>query len=111
MRSMASAPASAPWIPVREAYDPDAQVWELYNIDDDFSQAHDLATENPEKLRELQDLWWAEAARYQVLPLDGRAVERLNAEAMGRPKGSGKVRDQGHRQAFELRCAFDLPIA
>lgn len=86
---MASAPASAPWIPVREAYDPDAQVWELYNIDDDFSQAHDLAMENPEKLRELQDLWWAEAARYQVLPLDGRAVERLNAEAMGRPVLSG----------------------
>ncbi len=86
---MASAPASAPWIPVRETYDPDAQVWELYNVNEDFSQAHDVAADNPEKLRELQDLWWAEAARYQVLPLDGRAVERLNAEAMGRPVLSG----------------------
>jgi arylsulfatase len=86
---MASAPAAAPWIPIREKYDPDAQVWELYNIDEDFSQAHDVAAENPEKLRQLQDLWWAEAARYDVLPLDGRAVERLNAEAMGRPVLSG----------------------
>lgn len=86
---MASAPSFAPWIPVRGEYDPDAQVWELYNVDEDFSQAHDIAADNPEKLRELQDLWWAEAARYNVLPLDGRAVERLNAEAMGRPVLSG----------------------
>lgn len=88
---MASAPASAPWIPVRQTYDPDKQVWELYNVAEDFSQAHNLAAENPEKLRQLQDLWWAEAARYEVLPLDGRAVERLNAEAMGRPVLSGKA--------------------
>lgn len=86
---MASAPASAPWIPIRDAYDPDKQTWELYNVAEDFSQAHNLADENPAKLRELQDLWWAEAARYNVLPLDGRAVERLNAEAMGRPVLSG----------------------
>ncbi|WP_211596418.1 arylsulfatase [Paracoccus aestuariivivens] len=89
---MASAPASAPWVSVREAYDPDKQKWELYNVAQDFSQAHDLATENPEKLRQLQDLWWAEAARYDVLPLDGRAVERLNAEAMGRPVLSGDAK-------------------
>jgi arylsulfatase len=48
-----------------------------------------VAEDNPEKLRQLQDLWWAEAARNDVLPLDGRAVERLNAEAMGRPVLSG----------------------
>ncbi len=88
---MASAPASAPWIPIRQKYDPDAQKWELYNITDDFSQAHDVAARNPEKLRQLQDLWWAEAARNNVLPLDGRAVERLNAEAMGRPVLSGNA--------------------
>ena len=88
---MASAPSFAPWIPIRQAFDPDKQIWELYNIEKDFSQAHDIAAENPEKLRALQDLWWAEAARYNVLPLDGRAVERLNAEAMGRPVLSGKA--------------------
>ncbi len=48
-------------------------------------QANDLAEQYPEKLRQLQDLWWVEAAKYSVLPVDWRAVERMNAEAMGRP--------------------------
>ncbi len=63
--------------------------WELYNIDGDFSQAHDLAAEEPERLRQMQDLWWAEAARHNVLPVDWRGVERLNSEAMGRPSLAG----------------------
>ena len=75
----------APWQSVRGAFDPDKPKWELYNLDEDFSQANDLAAANPEKLRQLQDLWWAEAARYNVLPLDWRATERFNAELMGRP--------------------------
>lgn len=86
---MASALAFPPWQPLRTGFDPDRQKWELYNIDKDFSQAHDLAAENPQKLRELQDLWWAEAARHNVLPLDWRGVERFNAEAMGRPSLTG----------------------
>jgi arylsulfatase A-like enzyme len=86
---MASALAFAPWQPIRTGFDPDKQKWELYNVKEDFSQANDLAAANPQKLRELQDLWWSEAARYDVLPLDGRAVERLNAEAMGRPSLAG----------------------
>jgi arylsulfatase A-like enzyme len=52
--------------------------WELYNIDDDFSEANDLAAKNPEKLRELQDMFWAEAAKYNVLPLDDRFAERAD---------------------------------
>jgi hypothetical protein len=88
---MASAPSFAPWAPVRdENWNPDHAVWELYKIDEDFSQAKDLAAENPEKLRELQDLWWAEASKYSVLPLDWRATIRMNAEAMGRPNPAGK---------------------
>jgi arylsulfatase A-like enzyme/uncharacterized membrane protein len=51
------------------AYDPDQDVWELYYLPDDFSQAHDLAAENPDKLRELQELFWQEAERNNVLPL------------------------------------------
>ena len=82
---MASAPAFVPWEPVRESFDPDRVIWELYNVDSDFSQANDLAAKNPEKLRELQDLWWVEAAKYNVLPLDWRATERFNSELMGRP--------------------------
>jgi arylsulfatase A-like enzyme len=86
---MASAISFVPWNPNRTGFDPDKQKWELYNIDEDFSQADDLAGKNPQKLREMQDLWWAEAARYNVLPLDWRAVERLNSELMGRPSLAG----------------------
>jgi arylsulfatase len=89
---MASAMSFAPWEPNRTGFDPDKQKWELYNIDQDFSQADDLAAANPQKLRELQNLWWVEAARYNVLPLDWRAVERLNAELMGRPSLTGDRR-------------------
>lgn len=88
---MASAPSFAPWIPTRPTdWSPDKQVWELYKLDGDFSQAHDVAADHPEKLRELQDLWWVEAARYSVLPLDWRGTIRMNAEAMGRPNLVGK---------------------
>ena len=52
-------------------YDPDNDVWELYHLPDDFSQAKDLAAQNPDKLKELQNLWWQEAARNKVLPLLG----------------------------------------
>lgn len=86
---MASALAFVPWEPNRTGFDLDQQRWELYELAEDFSQAHDVAVENPQKLRELQDLWWAEAARHDVLPLDWRAAERLNAEAMGRPTLAG----------------------
>jgi len=73
-----------------ENWDPDKAVWELYKLDDDFSQANDIAKDNPEKLRELQDLWWVEAAKYNVLPLDWRGTIRFNAELMGRPSLVGK---------------------
>jgi hypothetical protein len=86
---MASAPSFVPWDPNRQEWDPDKAVWELYKIDEDFSQANDLAAQNPQKLRELQDLWWIEASKYNVLPLDWRGTIRMNAEAMGRPSLTG----------------------
>jgi len=52
-------------------YDPDQDRWELYYLPDDFSQARDLAGENPAKLAELRDLFWQEAARNRALPLLG----------------------------------------
>ena len=52
--------------------------WELYNVNEDFSEAKDLATKEPKKVRELQDLFWAEAAKYNVLPLDNSKVERFD---------------------------------
>jgi arylsulfatase len=50
----------------------DDDQWELYHVDEDISECHDLAAEHPEKLRELVDTWWAEAGKYKVLPLDDR---------------------------------------
>jgi arylsulfatase len=51
-------------------WDPDRDVpWELYHLPSDFSQAHDVAAEHPDVVRELQELWWAEAERNRVLPL------------------------------------------
>jgi arylsulfatase len=53
-------------------WDPDRDVgWELYHLPDDFSQARDVAAEHPEKVAELQELWWQEAERNRVLPLMG----------------------------------------
>jgi arylsulfatase A-like enzyme len=60
-------------------------VWELYDTRTDFSLANDLAAKNPEKLKEMQDLFMKEAVKYSVLPLDDRTLERLNAALVGRP--------------------------
>jgi hypothetical protein len=54
--------------------------WELYHIAEDPSEAHNVADQYPEKLRELVSLWWAEAGKYKVLPLDGSVFERSVAE-------------------------------
>ena len=59
--------------------------WELYNTTEDWSQANDLSKEMPEKLRDLQDLFLVEAAKYNVFPLDDRTGERFNPAIAGRP--------------------------
>ena len=70
----------------------DDDNWELYDTTKDWTQANDLSKKEPEKLHELQRQWLIEATRYNVLPLDDRAVERLNAELAGRPEViSGKT--------------------
>ena len=52
------------------------QRWELFYTDTDPSECHDLADQEPERLRELIDMWWVQAGRYQALPLETRnAVE------------------------------------
>lgn len=54
--------------------------WELYKLDEDFNETRDLSRENPAKLREMMERWWAEAGRYDVMPLDDREV-RFRAKA------------------------------
>lgn len=66
-----------PWVTEGSA-DFEDDVWELYDVENDFSQADDLAERHPEKLRELQDLFLIEAAKYDVFPLDDRFVERAD---------------------------------
>jgi len=51
--------------------------WQLYHVAEDFSEAHDLAAEHPDKVRSLEALWLSEARRYQVLPLDDRLGSRV----------------------------------
>jgi arylsulfatase len=60
-------------------------VWELYNVDEDFSESTDLAAQNPAKLAELKALFMKEAERYRVLPIDDRTLERFDPNIAGRP--------------------------
>ncbi len=89
---------STPWIMLgdRPAFDDD--VWELYDTNKDWSQAHDLAKEMPDKLHELQRLWLIEATRNGVLPIDDRSAERVNSDLAGRPllvRGTSQVLANG----------------
>ena len=64
-----------PWVPglppgIRE-WTPDNDVWELYNLEEDWSQANDLAAKMPEKLAQLKDLFLIEATKNKVLPIGG----------------------------------------
>ncbi len=52
-------------------------VWELYHVAQDLSESRDLARDRPDLLAELVELWWAEARRNQVLPLDNRVLWAL----------------------------------
>jgi arylsulfatase len=60
-------------------------VWELYDVNADFSEANDLAKQNPKKLAELQAIFMKEAERNNVLPIDDRRSERFNPAIAGRP--------------------------
>ncbi len=73
-----------PWVgkprqPLKE------EKWELYNIEEDFSLVNNLADKNPEKLKELTNLFEKEAIANNVYPLDDRLYERFNAAIAGRP--------------------------
>lgn len=125
---MACSKAILPWQAtdpaIANAFNPFTAKWELYHIDEDFSQAIDLAEQEPEKLRQLQDLFWAEAARYDVLPLQWQSAERMGGVgAFARPSyNAGRtsftyfpgmtrmpasVAPNTHNQSFRLRRGRD----
>ncbi len=92
--------------------------WELYHITDDYSEAVDLAEKEPHKLREMEDLFWVEAARNHALPIhpvDFMAVTNMNADqkhftfypgTLRVPEGSTPVL-QGH--SFKISASVDIP--
>jgi arylsulfatase A-like enzyme len=85
---------SVPWRFGDELPALDDDVWELYDTNTDWAQAHDLAAKHPDKLEELKRLWLIEAVKYNVLPLDDRRIERFNSDIAGRPvlvKGNSQI--------------------
>jgi len=89
----------------------DDDVWELYDTNTDWTQAHDLSKEKPEKLHELQRLWLIEAAKYNVLPLDDRMIERCNPELAGRPqlvRGNRQLLFGGMKRLTASSCVNPL---
>ena len=93
----------------------DDDVWELYDTTTDWTQAHDLAAEKPDKLAELQRLFLDEATKYNVLPLDDRRVERFNPDLAGRPtliKGNYAAALRRHGSPHrELRAQHQEQVA
>jgi arylsulfatase A-like enzyme len=68
-----------PWDPTDRPLGDD--VWELYDGSTDWTQAHNVAEQYPEKLEELQRLFLIQAARFNVLPMDTRRYQRFNSRA------------------------------
>jgi arylsulfatase A-like enzyme len=94
---------SVPWVMGTELPPLSEDVWELY-APDDWTQAHDLAAEQPEKLAELQTLFILEAGKYNVFPLDDRRAERFNSDLAGRPqlvRGNRQILFGGMRRLTE----------
>ena len=76
----ATTPATLPW-ELSTKTPPDVITgynWELYNVNEDPTQFNDLAAKMPEKVKELQELFYAEAKKYNVLPLDNSTLARWN---------------------------------
>ena len=99
----ATTPPEPPWLVGTKPLPPVEQYkWELYNISEDFSQANDLAAKQPEKLKEMQALFLAEAKKYQVLPLDNSVLPRL---LTARPSGTA-----GRSEFTYIGENVDIPI-
>ncbi len=114
-----------PWVMqggVVPAFDDD--VWELYDGNNDFTQANNLVDDNPEMLAKLQRLWLIEATKYNVLPMDDRVAERINPDMAGRPTlvhgntqlffpGMGRLSENSvvsiKNKSFSVTAEIDVP--
>jgi arylsulfatase A-like enzyme len=75
----ATTPPHGPWILNAPLPPPNEYKWELYNLNEDYSQANDLAAKMPAKLKQMQGIWEQEAKKYQVLPLNNDTFARALA--------------------------------
>jgi len=73
-------------IPAEKLTELDANNWELYHVDEDFAENHDVSAENRDRLIEMIAQWYVEAGKYNVMPVDGRGVQRF---AEPRPQIAG----------------------
>jgi arylsulfatase len=101
-------------------------VWELYNVNEDFSLSNDVAAKYPEKVKELKALFAVEAKKYHVFPLDDRSLERLDALLAGRPdamagrtkltvyQGMGGLQENAFinlkNQSSSITATIDVPV-
>lgn len=112
---------TTPWAPPasRAGYDPLKATWELYDLEKDFTQANDVAAQNPEKLRELQNLWWAEAGKNDVLPLQPN-LKFLGHKPLERPQyvlypGATRIglsnQPQTYNTSFTITAFAEVPAS
>jgi arylsulfatase A-like enzyme len=93
-----------PWVVVGAQPPLSEDVWELYDTTTDWTQAHNLAGEMPDRVAELKQLFDLEASKYNVFPLDDRKAERANPDLAGRPTvahGSTQLLFPGMRRLSE----------
>ena len=98
-----------PWVTVAKLPKPEDYPWELYDLRNDWTQAEDVAAQYRDKLKELQALFWKEAEKYQVLPLDSSVVARIIAphpslSPVG-PASAGRGRSPARRTATRQACS------
>lgn len=74
----ATTPATLPWVIAENAPTIDQYKWELYNIENDFSEANNLAASEPDKLRQMKEMFWVEAAMHNALPIENTRIDRFD---------------------------------
>ena len=81
------------------------EKWALYDTSKDFSECHDLSADEPEKLKEMIDLWWGEAESFNVLPLDDRGNELFfmrREDRLPPSKPQRFLQDTPHLERFKI---------
>ena len=98
---MASSRSFVPWVPVRGEFDPLTAKWELYHVDKDFTQAEDLAAQHPEKVKELETLFWKRGREVQ------RAAAGLASRRTAERRTPGPAQPRGQAEHVRLLSRSD----